>query len=66
MKLRPSETALAQELKAYADKVLDALGIINGPSHMEVMYCADGPCLIEVGSRCQGGEGTWLSVSIGL
>jgi hypothetical protein len=27
------------------------------------MYCADGPCLVEVGSRCHGGEGTWLSVA---
>jgi len=24
--------------------------------------CADGPCLVEVGSRCHGGEGTWLPV----
>lgn len=29
---------------------------------MEVKMCADGPCLVEVGSRCHGGEGTWLPV----
>jgi hypothetical protein len=28
---------------------------------MEIMYNDEtGPCLVEVGSRCQGGEGTWL------
>jgi len=30
---------------------------------MEIMYCSDGPCLVEVGSRCQGGEGTWLPIA---
>ena len=30
---------------------------------MEVMYDPiSGPCLVEVGSRCHGGEGTWLPV----
>lgn len=30
---------------------------------MEVMYSEEtGPCLVEVGSRCHGGEGTWLTV----
>ena len=43
-------------------QVLDSLGIKQGPSHMEIMYDeATGPCLVEVGSRCQGGEGTWLA-----
>jgi len=30
---------------------------------MEVIYQADGPCLVEVGSRCHGGEGSWLPVA---
>ena len=62
MRLYPSNNSKAQEMIAYADKVLDALGINQGPSHMEVMYCSDGPCLVEVGSRCHGGEGTWLPI----
>jgi biotin carboxylase len=62
MRLRASDTPRAQEMIAYAEKVLDALDINQGPSHMEVMYCSDGPCLVEVGSRCHGGEGTWLQV----
>jgi biotin carboxylase len=63
MRSRPSDSQKSIEMIAYADKVLDALGILQGPSHMEIMYCADGPCLVEVGSRCQGGEGTWLNVA---
>jgi hypothetical protein len=63
MKLVNPEQPFAQELIKYADGVLNALGILEGPSHMEVMYCADGPCLVEVGSRCHGGEGTWLPVA---
>jgi hypothetical protein len=71
-----------KELIEYGSKVVAALGILHGPSHMEVresslllsddflnvrtnqvMFCADGPCLVEVGSRCHGGEGSWLPVA---
>ena len=69
MKLCRSDTPKSQELISYASKVLDALGIMQGPSHMEVMYNphpdpkqGGGPCLVEVGSRCHGGEGTWLPI----
>ena len=50
-------------MSEYADSVLDALGINQGPSHMEVMWCDDGVCLVEVGSRCHGGEGTWIPIA---
>jgi len=63
MSLRPASGAVEQQLVAYSDSVLDALGILNGPGHMEVKMCADGPCLVEVGSRCHGGEGTWRVVT---
>jgi len=53
---------MCQKLIAYANQVLDALGILHGPSHMEVMMTPDGPCLVEVGSRCHGGEASWLPV----
>jgi biotin carboxylase len=62
MRLMSSDTPKSQELIKYADGVLNALGIMQGPSHMEVMYCADGPCLVEVGARCHGGEGSWLPI----
>lgn len=71
MKLCSCDSQISQELIAYASKVLDALGINQGPSHMEVMYNSTipiseggGPCLVEVGSRCHGGEGTWLPLVI--
>jgi biotin carboxylase len=63
MKLVDPNIPFVQEMISYANDVLDALNIQQGPSHMEVIYCADGPCLVEVGSRCHGGEGTWLPVA---
>jgi biotin carboxylase len=71
MKLCPADSPQSKVLIEYADKILDALDINNGPSHMEVMLNTidngDGtvtydPCLVEVGARCHGGEGTWLPV----
>lgn len=44
-------------LVAYAFQVLDALGIANGPAHMELKYDpAQGPALVEVGARVCGGD----------
>lgn len=72
MRLKPSDSEMAKVMVPYADKILDALGIMNGPSHMEVMVntiIKDGvvtydPCLVEVGARCHGGEGTWLPAAL--
>jgi len=44
----------------YEKFVLDALEIRNGPAHGEVMLTPDGPCLVEVGARPHGGEGSWV------
>ena len=53
-----------QVLVAYQRKVLDALGIVNGPSHGEVMLIGeDEVCLVEVGARCHGAEGAWMEIS---
>lgn len=41
-------------LSEYAKKVLDALGISNGPAHSEIRLTSDGPCLIETGARLAG------------
>jgi len=41
----------AKQAVGYALQVLDALGIVNGASHMELRITEDGPCLIEVGAR---------------
>ena len=45
--------------------MLDALEIKNGPAHAEVMMTPTGACLVEVGSRCHGGEGTWQPIADG-
>lgn len=57
-----------EQLRAYAFSVLDALDFKFGPSHMEVklMPSPDGtftPCLVEVGARCHGAEGFWMSIA---
>ncbi|KAG9404384.1 hypothetical protein AC1031_004594 [Aphanomyces cochlioides] len=46
----------------YTCKVLDALGINNGPGHAEVKYVHGEPCLIEIGARCHGREGTDMPI----
>lgn len=45
-----------QELVSYARECLDALGVIHGPSHIEIMWCSkrNTPVLIELGARMQG------------
>lgn len=51
------------ELISYQSQVLTALGILNGPSHGEVKWCRGEPVLIEVGARCHGGDGLWVSIA---
>ena len=51
---------LARELVAYARGVLDAIGLLEGPSHGEVIMTASGPCLVEMNCRAHGANGTWL------
>jgi hypothetical protein len=43
MKLVSSESQRSQDLVAYSSQVLNALGIRQGPSHMEVMWCGADP-----------------------
>lgn len=54
---------VVNELIEYQFKVLDALGIRNGPAHGEVKFCRGSPVLIEVGARCHGGEGAWVPIA---
>lgn len=44
----------------YTRKVLDALGVKNGPSHGEIIMTEDGPCLVEMNCRAHGGDGIWV------
>ncbi|MET8129230.1 ATP-grasp domain-containing protein [Streptomyces sp. NPDC005065] len=52
--LMPRKGAVQDELTAYAARVLDALGIVHGPAHVEIKLTAAGPRLVEVGARICG------------
>ncbi len=46
----------ARDIVSYTRLVLDALGIVNGAGHTEVMLTQTGPVLIECGARLGGGQ----------
>ena len=50
----------------YIRKTLDVLGVKNGPSHGEVIITEDGPCLVEMNCRANGGDGAWEPLARGL
>jgi D-alanine-D-alanine ligase-like ATP-grasp enzyme len=56
----------ARILIPYIRRVLDAIGIKNGPSHGEVIMTNDGPCLVEMNCRARGGDGAWLPLARAL
>ena len=62
MRLRSAVDEHTLAMIEYASHVVKTLEISHGPSHMEIINTTSGPCLVEVGSRCHGGEGTWMSV----
>jgi biotin carboxylase len=53
-KLLPYDFEHREELKSYAFKVLDALGIKYGAAHTEIFLTKDGPVLMETGARNMG------------
>ncbi|EQC37912.1 hypothetical protein SDRG_04930 [Saprolegnia diclina VS20] len=60
--LRDASSDVAQRLIAYILQVLDALEIRIGPGHAEVKFVHGEPCLVEIGARCHGGEGTYIPI----
>jgi hypothetical protein len=56
MELLPGDGDVQRRLFAYVTGVLDALGVRYGPAHSEVMWTDDGPALVEVGARMNGGN----------
>lgn len=48
----------------YAKKVLDAVGLKFGPSHMEVMLTVDGPVIVELNSRLHGSLDPLLTTAV--
>lgn len=52
--LLPAEGTLQKHLSDYTVAVLKALGIVQGPTHAEIMLTPRGPVLIEIGARLHG------------
>lgn len=50
----------------YTRRVLDAMGILHGPTHAEIMMTAEGPCLVEMNCRAHGGDGCWRPLACAL
>jgi len=61
-----ADSEVAKILIGYTRAVLDAIGLKNGPSHGEVMMTADGPCLVEMNCRANGGDGNWRPLAKAL
>ncbi|MFI7099207.1 ATP-grasp domain-containing protein [Streptomyces sp. NPDC050161] len=51
----PVASAEAAPLREFVAATLDALGVVSGAAHTEVMMTARGPVLIESGARLGGG-----------
>lgn len=45
---------LQNEIKKITKMAIDAVGIINGPSHTEIKITKDGPKIVEIGARLGG------------
>jgi len=63
MRVVDGHSEKGMKLFEYMKGVLDALGIRNGPAHGEVMWTSTGPCLVEVGARPHGAEGTFIPIA---
>jgi biotin carboxylase len=62
-----SSDPIAQKLIAYTRGVIDALDILHGPTHAEVMMTSDGtPCLVEMNCRAHGWDGAWAPLERAL
>lgn len=53
--LRPLNCKVTKDLAEYAKSILDIIEIKHGACHFEIMYTEDGPCIIEVAARMEGG-----------
>ncbi len=62
LELLPWSQTLHRRLFPYVASVLDALEIRNGPAHCEVMLSNEGPVIVEIGARLNGGNNPSLSL----
>ncbi len=61
LELLPFSQSLQRRLFPYVASVLDALEIKYGPAHCEVMLTDDGPLIVEIGARLNGGNNPMFS-----
>jgi hypothetical protein len=59
VRLLSGDDPKCQELIRYQFQILDALGIVHGAGHAEIIRTPE-PRLVEVGARCHGAEGNWI------
>lgn len=52
-----SDDPVCETLVSYVFQVLDAVGLVHGPCHTEVMLTPRGPILVEVNARMHGVQG---------
>lgn len=51
---QPTRLKYAEEIKKVAVAANKAVGIVNGPSHTEIIVTKDGPKIVEIGARLGG------------
>jgi hypothetical protein len=64
-----SDDLVCETLISYVFQVLDAVGLVHGPCHTEVMLTPRGPILVEVNARMHGVQGPLMiekATGIGL
>lgn len=65
----PAELSGVEEqlIVGYVKEVLDSVGVIDGPSHSEVIFTVNGPRLIETHTR-PGGDNIWdlMKIATGI
>ena len=60
MQMVPFDGERPEALARVAARALDALGVVHGPAHCEIMWTASGPVFIELGARLTAGVNATL------
>lgn len=61
LELLPHRASLDRQFTPYVTSVLDALEVKHGPAHCELIATREGPVIVEIGARLNGGNNPMLS-----
>jgi len=61
---RPEDLPQSDVMAAYVKEVVQAVGIVVGPFHAEIIMTKDGPVLVEIANRIPGGAIAQLGESV--